>query len=145
MKIFDSTLGRLEKSLDVRLARHNVLSGNLANVDTPGYKPRDVDFQAAMSTAEAGEVGGAAPASSVHVTRPGHLAASAGTGIGSASGDDIPVIERGGDAPSMDGNRVDLDRTMAQMAENGMQYGAAARAASKKLGILRYVVSDGQG
>jgi flagellar basal-body rod protein FlgB len=149
MKIFDSTLGRLERSLDVRLARHNLLSGNLANVDTPGYKPKDVDFQAAMATAEPGAgaapAGSAAAASTLHLTSAGHLAAAAGTGIGSAGGDDMPVIERAGDAPSLDGNRVDLDRTMAQMAENGMQYGAAARAAGKKLAILRYVVSDGQG
>jgi flagellar basal-body rod protein FlgB len=143
MKIFDSTLGRLEKSLDVRLARHNVLSGNLANVDTPGYKPKDVDFQAAMASAEGapGAAGQVAPASTLAVTRAGHMA----VGGGSAGSGDIPLIERNGDSPSLDGNRVDLDRTMAQMAENGMQYGAAARAASKKLAILRYVVSDGQG
>jgi flagellar basal-body rod protein FlgB len=142
MKIFDSTLGRLEKSLDVRLARHNVLSGNLANVDTPGYKPKDVDFQAAMAGAgdEPGAAGPLPPASTLAVTRAGHMSAG---GVG--GGGDIPVIEHNGDNPSLDGNRVDLDRTMAQMAENGMQYGAAARAASKKLAILRYVVSDGQG
>jgi flagellar basal-body rod protein FlgB len=143
MKIFDSTLGRLEKSLDVRLARHNVLSGNLANVDTPGYKPKDVDFQAAMASAEGapGAAGQVAPASTLAVTRAGHMSA----GGGSAGSGGIPLYEHNGDSPGLDGNRVDLDRTMAQMAENGMQYGAAARAASKKLAILRYVVSDGQG
>ena len=144
MKIFDSTLGRLEKSLDVRLARHNVLSGNLANVDTPGYKPKDVDFQAAMASAEGapGAAGPLAPASTLAVTRAG---AHGGGRRSAPAGGDIPLIEHNGDSPSLDGNRVDLDRTMAQMAENGMQYGAAARAASKKLAILRYVVSDGQG
>ena len=143
MKIFDSTLGRLEKSLDVRLARHNVLSGNLANVDTPGYKPKDVDFQAAMASAggQPGAAGPLAPASTLAVTRTAHL--STGAVGGGLSG--VPLIEHNGEDPSLDGNRVDLDRTMAQMAENGMQYGAAARAASKKLAILRYVVSDGQG
>ena len=50
-----------------------------------------------------------------------------------------------GTSPSIDGNAVDLDRTMAGMAENSLQYGASARAAGKKLAILRYVVSDGQG
>jgi flagellar basal-body rod protein FlgB len=143
MKIFDSTLGRLEKSLDVRLARHNVLSGNLANVDTPGYKPKDVDFQAAMASAgsEPGAAGPLAPASTLAVTRAAHLATGA---VGAGPGG-IPLIVHNGESPNLDGNRVDLDRTMAQMAENGMQYGAAARAASKKLAILRYVVSDGQG
>ncbi len=48
MKLFDATTGRLERSLDVRLVRHNVLAGNVANVDTPGYAPKDIDFQATM-------------------------------------------------------------------------------------------------
>jgi flagellar basal-body rod protein FlgB len=38
---------------------------------------------------------------------------------------------------------VDLDRTMGAIAENAIQYGAAAKAAAKKLAILRYVASDG--
>ena len=47
-------------------------------------------------------------------------------------------------APGLDGNAVDLDRTMGAIAENAIQYGAAAKAAAKKLAILRYVASDGQ-
>ncbi|MGD0839194.1 MAG: hypothetical protein ABSB49_21365, partial [Polyangia bacterium] len=39
----------------------------------------------------------------------------------------------------------DLDRTMVAMAENALQYAASARAAGVKLGILRYVASDGNG
>jgi flagellar basal body rod protein FlgB len=58
---------------------------------------------------------------------------------------DIPLIDAAGSSPSMDGNRVDLDRTMVALAENGLQYGASAKAAGKKLAILRYVSSDGQG
>ena len=133
MKIFDSTLNTLERSLDVRLTRHNVLAGNLANVDTPGYKPKDVDFAAAMSAAGAGPSG-------LSATDGGHLGA-----LGGGMGDDIPLVEGGGESAGMDGNRVDLDRTMASLAENGMQYGASARAASKKLAILRYAAGDGQG
>ena len=39
MKLFDTTLTRLQESLDVRLVEHNVLAGNIANSDTPGYRP----------------------------------------------------------------------------------------------------------
>jgi flagellar basal-body rod protein FlgB len=141
MKIFDATLGRLERALDVRLARHNVLAGNLANVDTPGYKPRDVDFAAAMAAVPQDGVAGT---TSTQRTEAGHMAATVGTGVGGAGGD-VPITERAGEAPTLDGNRVDLDRTMAELATNGMQYGAGARVASKKLAILRYVVGDGQG
>ena len=39
MKIFDSTLKTLERSLDIRLVEQNVLAGNVANADTPGADP----------------------------------------------------------------------------------------------------------
>ena len=52
-------------------------------------------------------------------------AASAGTGAG------------------LDGNSVDVDRALTAVAENAIQYNAAARAAQKKLAILRYAASDG--
>jgi flagellar basal-body rod protein FlgB len=139
MKIFDPTLGRLERSLDVRLVQHNLLAGNAANVDTPGFRPKSVDFAAAMTAASEG-----AGAVTVEGSSPLHL--RVGESLAGAGGaEDIPVIEDPGASPGMDGNRVDLDRTMVALAENGLQYGAASRAAQKKLGILRYVVSEGAG
>jgi flagellar basal-body rod protein FlgB len=138
MKIFDATTARLERSLDVRLVRHNVLAGNLANVDTPGYTPRDIDFAAAMSEA-VGEGAASGPSLPMRETNARHIAVG---GI-AANGREIPIVETHGEAPSLDGNGVDLDRTMTAMAENGLQYGASARAVGKKLAIMRYVVSDG--
>ena len=49
MKLFDSTLGQLERALDARLLNQNVLAGNLANLDTPGFTPQQVDFARALS------------------------------------------------------------------------------------------------
>jgi flagellar basal-body rod protein FlgB len=132
MKIFDATLTTLERALDVRLARQAVLAGNVANADTPGFTPRELDFQAAMSAAAAPETSGAAP-------RDGELPLA-------HAGRPAPerfVVDDPGAAPGLDGNAVDLDRTMGALAENAIQYGAAAKAAAKKLAILRYVASDG--
>ena len=146
MKIFDATLGQLERSLDVRLLRHNLLSANLANVDTPGFRPKDLDFTAAMASVESRSQDSAAlPAMT---TAPGHM--EIGVPIGSASAQDgqlspkdLPVIDIPSSNASLDGNTVDLDRTMVAMAENALQYGASARAAGRKLAILKYVASDG--
>ena len=44
-KLFNFTQQLLELSLRVRGARHEVLSANIANADTPGYRPRDLDFE----------------------------------------------------------------------------------------------------
>ncbi|HEY4222818.1 MAG TPA: flagellar basal body protein [Myxococcota bacterium] len=111
MQIFDD-MQTLERSLDVRAQRNEVLASNLANVDTPNFTPQDIDFDDAMQSLT-GEV---------------------------EQKDDASLGVAG-----FDGNRVDLDKTMAALGENGMQYDAAARVIEKKLAIVRYVASDGQG
>jgi len=135
MKIFDTTLTQVERSLDVRLARQGVLSGNVANADTPGYKPKDVDFMSAMSQAMQ-DIRPMAHTDPLHMSTSGEVA-------GGGPDVDSFVHEVSGGTPSFDGNEVDLDTTMSAMAENAIQYGANARAASAKLAILKYVVSDG--
>jgi flagellar basal-body rod protein FlgB len=140
MRVFDSTLSHLERSLDVRLVRQNVLSADVANIDTPGFKPKDVDFTATMAAIE----GAARDEGGVSLPTPPTLggATSETNGI---SAKDLPIVDVAAGGASLDGNTVDLDRTMVAMAENALQYAASARAAGKKLAILRYVVSDGNG
>ena len=140
MKLFDTTLTRLGESLDVRLVEHNVLAANVANADTPGYRPKELDFAQAMAAAVQGSSAG------LVATDPHHMGAGGdATGESSrASAAAVSLVRDGaGNSPSIDGNEVDLDRTMAGLAENSLQYGASAKAAGKKLAILRYVVSDG--
>jgi len=45
---FDKALGIHEAALRVRTQRAEVLSSNLANVETPGYQARDIDFRAVL-------------------------------------------------------------------------------------------------
>jgi flagellar basal-body rod protein FlgB len=46
------TLATLERFLDVSVLRHSLISSNLANIDTPGYRTHDIDFAAEMRRAE---------------------------------------------------------------------------------------------
>jgi flagellar basal-body rod protein FlgB len=142
MKLFDTTLTRLQQSLDVRLVEHNVLAGNIANADTPAYRPKELNFSEAMAAAQQ-----EANASALAITDGRHLGGDGGGGGLDGSRATMAatnlVRDGAGTSPSIDGNQVDLDRTMAGLAENSLQYGASARAAGKKLAILRYVVSDG--
>lgn len=136
MRIFDATLSTLERSLDVRLARQSVLAGNVANADTPGYVARDLDFTAAMAAAR-----GAIDTPSVaSPAREGDLPLG---GARAANAPEAFVHADPAAAPGLDGNAVDLDRTLGAVAENALQYGAAAKAAAKKLAILKYAASDG--
>lgn len=157
MKIFDATMSTLERSLDVRLSRQTVLAGNLANANTPDFVQRDLDFAAAMAAASAPaaslETGGGAahlsgapwggPVQPTAAARPGDLPlASIAPRLGAP---EQFIAEVQGSAPGLDGNAVDLDRASASLAENALQYGAAAKAVGKKLAILKYAASDGQG
>ena len=141
MKLFDATLSTLERALDVRLARQSVLAGNIANADTPGFKPRDLDFAGAMAAVSPGAVRTPGPEGAA---RPGDVSLASAGQLAPAAPEQF-VGEVAGAAAGLDGNAVDLDRTLAAVAENGLQYGVAARAASKKLAILRYAANDGQG
>ena len=142
MKLFDTTLGKLQSSLNVRLERQNVLAGNLANLDTPGYLPRELDFEKAMAAAQApsststpAAASGGSTAGFIPVEGAGAMQPSARSFVTVAEG------AKGG----LDGNGVDLDKTMVELSRNGLMYGAAAKTAGKKLAILRYVAGDGIG
>ncbi len=139
MKLFDSTLETISKSLDVRLTRQSVLAGNIANVDTPGFVPLDVDFKAAMAEATGETEAGPTDSIPLDAPRGGMRPVAAGA----AGGSGTPLVVAEGARPGLDGNAVDLDRTMVAMAQNALQYAASAKAAGKKLAILRYVASDG--
>ena len=145
MKLFDATLSTLERALDVRLTRQNVLAGNLANSDTPGFVPRDLDFAAAMAQPPEPPLDAPrAPAVNLVAFHPGDVPLGEPAAASPSAPERFVREEAGGRAGAgLDGNAVDVDRTLAAVAENAIQYGAAAKAAAKKLAILKYVASDG--
>lgn len=122
-------MGILEKGLDASSQRQRVLSNNVANVDTPNFKRSDVDFEKVLGQA-LGEPGGELP---LKVTSPMHL-----QGVGSASQSGVVTDES--TTFRTDGNNVDIDREMAQVAENGIYYNSVTRAISAQLGFLRTVI-----
>jgi hypothetical protein len=145
MKLFDTTLTRLQESLDVRLVEHNVLAGNIANSDTPGYRPKELDFSQAMAAAHAGR----------RHRRPGgtdarHLGPNGRSG-GAARASRATRWSRRppwctmarAPAPASTATRSISIAPWRVWPRIRLQYGASARAAGKKLAILRYVVSDG--
>ena len=119
MNIFNGPLNVLENALDIRAERQTTLAANAANIDTPGYVAQDVDFDASLA-----------------------LAMDSGD---DDSHDSLVRVAAPGLSGSGPGSTVDLDRTMAALAENALAYGANARVASKHLALLRTVVNDGVG
>jgi flagellar basal-body rod protein FlgB len=131
---FDSTIGALNTSLNLRLANQNVISGNIANADTPGFKAKRMEFEGALR-----EALGVADHLQIAKTDPGHRGVSDTDPVSPEVFDDPNGVE------SLDGNPVDRANEMAKMAENQLLYDASIELMKKKLGMLKYAIGEGGG
>jgi flagellar basal-body rod protein FlgB len=110
----DAALRFQQEALGLRARRQEVLSANIANADTPGYKARDFDFASSLSQAVArGRQGGGV---ALAVTAAGHLPAQAA----GFAGDELAY--RTPAQSSIDGNTVEMDQERVQFAENAAHY-----------------------
>lgn len=148
MKIFDVNIDALEADLSFRLKRQNLISSNLANADTPGYRSKDLRFGDALKDVYDKKDNKTAYDASGNVIRgekvdvektdKNHLDLLLDDGIKSEPYYDNYIVQ----APGIDENDVDLDREMGRMAENSLMYSAASIAIKKKLGFLKYAASE---
>ncbi|MGE3972975.1 MAG: flagellar basal body rod protein FlgB [Bdellovibrionales bacterium] len=135
MSLFDKTTGALGAALNLRLQRQNVISGNIANAETPGYNAKKMDFEGELSRAL--DLDGKR---SIETTHAGHVPVR-GDQLSRITGDiydnpDIPVDN--------DKNTVDLEKEMASLNENSILYKTAVELIRKKLGAMKYAVSEGR-
>jgi len=110
----DKAFGMNAEALKLRAQRTSQLAANIANVDTPNYKAKDIDFQAAMR-----QVQQASDSANLKRTQQGHLSTS-GTSATSA-----PLLYRVPTQPSLDGNTVNAQLEQAQFAKNAVEYQAS--------------------
>ncbi|KUO70091.1 MAG: flagellar biosynthesis protein FlgB [Desulfosporosinus sp. BRH_c37] len=122
-------LNVFQKGLEASSMRQQVLSNNVANIDTPNFKRSDVDFQAVLGAALGEKSGNLA----MKLTSPKHIP---GLAEGSGSG----IVTDQTTSMRNDGNNVDVDHEMANVAENGLYYNSLTRAITSQLGLLRMVI-----
>lgn len=120
----------LQAALDLRYKRHELLANNLANADTPGYQPTDLEFEGALREELARSDGPMAR------TDPEHLRP------GAVESDLQNTVQRPDVTDSLDGNGVDTDKEMARVAENSLQFKAALEVLRRRYGIVRQAVSE---
>lgn len=133
-KLFDKTTQALGSSINLRLIRNNVVSGNIANAETPGYKSQRLDFEEALSRAI--DINGLNKLNADHED---HFAVGSGS-IAKLRADvyDDPEGNIGND-----GNTVDLEAEMSKLAENTILYKAALKLINKKMATLKYAATEG--
>ncbi len=108
----DSLFGVHGAALEVRSQRMGVLASNIANASTPGFKARDIDFQAALNAMEHSQGG------------------SGDQAISGAMKYRVP------NQPSMDGNTVELSAEQTAFAENAVQYQTTLSFLNGRIGQL---------
>jgi flagellar basal-body rod protein FlgB len=138
------------KALDGLARRHTAIASNLANVDTPHYRRRDVSFegalQHAMMEAQGKMPSNGGPASNdvpllMRTTRPEHM----GNGQMVTSVDDVQpeLTETEDQAYRQDGNAVDIETEMAQLAKNTERYVALTNLESRDFKSIHSVITGG--
>lgn len=123
MNIFSATpIPILEKAMDGSMAEQSVLAQNVANVDTPNYKAKQVVFEDVFNEALTAEK-----------TNPKHL---------SFSSDDqgYRIENDSSGAVQNNGNNVDIDEQMSNLAKNQIQYQALEQAVSNQFQQFKTVL-----
>jgi flagellar basal-body rod protein FlgB len=119
-----------KRALDGLSARRDMISQNIANVDTPGYKAQEVSFEGVLKQAMNDK-----PLMSMKTSNARHMQGGGIQGIGM-----VQVGNRQGGSTRADGNNVDIDQELTQMTETGIRYQAITEIVSKKLSLLKNLV-----
>lgn len=124
-------VNNIASALDFHMQRQNLISGNIANVDTPGYTSKEIirsDFK-----------GGSEFAMEMRRTDEAHFKTS---NLG--PDDNYEVLEMRDHVPGNDLNYVSLDKEMAKLNANTLRFETVSSVVSKQLGILKYAAADGR-
>ncbi len=130
----DRTLGGLKFALDGLSARQNIISNNIANIDTPGFKGGEVNFETHLRRY--------LNDNTTKMTTTHHLHYTSSYDINNKNG--IIISKSNNTSIRNDGNNVDIDKEMAQMAETNILYNALVQRISGKLGTIRTVINEGR-
>jgi flagellar basal-body rod protein FlgB len=109
MELFTESISTLETTLDLRMERQRIIAANLANLDTPGYKAVEMDFQASLDRALSG------------------------------SADPVVTQESTASTLSLDGNNVVLETELGKMGQNKLMYSLTAQILAAKMRQLSMI------
>ncbi|MCX6537760.1 MAG: flagellar basal body rod protein FlgB [Acidobacteria bacterium] len=121
----------LRRQMTLAAARQVVAASNLANVDTPGYRAREVDFSEALTRHVSDGV-------VLAKTQPGHL----DDPNARASASDVRTREVAGLDARRDGNTVQIDRELLSMGSAAGDFARAQTVLAAKFRLLRYAINE---
>ncbi|MBP1764412.1 MAG: flagellar basal-body rod protein FlgB [Firmicutes bacterium] len=123
----------MEKALGAASLRNQVISNNIANVNTPGFKRSDVQFEGVLAQALDNKSKLTLAATNNH-----HLSGSGGNELAPTIATSTETSMR------VDGNNVDIDTEMADIAKNTIYYNAVAHQLGRYFSNLKSVIKEGK-
>ena len=127
VKEVDSTYNLMKNALDAASMRQEMISSNVANVNTADYKVNKVDFETILDNVSNG--------TAMNKTNDLHI------GLGNLE-DVSPVVSKRTDTTVKEnGNNVDIDIEMAEEASNSIYYNAMITQLNAKYSMLRSVIT----
>jgi flagellar basal-body rod protein FlgB len=125
----DAIMAALGRQLTLAVARQVVSAGNLANIDTPGYRTREMSFDDLL----AGEV------QKMSASTEGSAPQFEGI-----SSEEPATSEASGLQSRRDGNNVQLDRELFNMTKASADFSAAQGVLAAKFRLIRYAINEGR-
>lgn len=129
MDLFSGTIQNLENALGRADIKQKVLTNNIANIDTPNYKAKKVSFRNLLDQETSNLE--AVKTDYRHVDFTG-------------SGDDYSIVSSSNTSYQQNGNNVDIDKEMTDLAENQINYQALVERMSGKFNSLKTVLTGGK-
>ncbi|MFS0865112.1 flagellar basal body rod protein FlgB [Fredinandcohnia sp. 179-A 10B2 NHS] len=130
MKLFSNTINSLERALDFSTLRQKTISNNIANIDTPNFKAKDVSFKNVLAKEVDSQM-------LANRTSNKHIEFSKSNRVSSQ------LFTKTDTAYNHNGNNVDIDKEMASLAENQIYYNAVTERISGKFNSLKTVIKGG--
>ena len=134
--LFNGSFEVIEKAMDLRSTKHNIIVSNISNADTPNYKAFDmiVEEEMAKKMNSKGHV-------KLKTSDPKHISRSGKcceTSLSNIYENTIKTIKG-------DNNTVELDKEMGKLMENNLLYNTLANVISKKFYRLKSVIQSSRG
>lgn len=124
--LFDDAMRITEKAMTVTARRHRLISGNIANMDTVGFRPRDLDFQKTLAEEMSRD-----PEKLTGTDRRHY-------GFGRTSTDE--TVES---TDPFTPDPVNIDTEMSHLVENNIQYKTSVEMLRRKMNMLKYAITEG--
>ena len=129
----NKTLDFYHNALNVSAARHELLSSNIANADTPNFKARDINFMQTLQNAMTVNPGNMTATSTMHM--------NGDRGFRSIASSEL--LYRVPQQPSIDGNTVDMDTERMQFINNSIKYDAGLTFINNQFRFVLSAIREG--